>query len=171
MYLCWWGGRLYCIKRVTEAQLFVLLPISCLTAVIAGIQPGRDLWRGKYTTKHVSFHTWGLSTSSSRWLWAAPTRTATLVWRVPSTGRKSTIRNATLPRIRGRPCARPAHTTACSAAYGLPGISSNSPRAAAHAKLPSRSSCQPINALLLRKYGACRHSCNSKSIHCFSSEV
>lgn len=155
---------MYCIKHITETQLFVPLPVSCFIAVIAGIQPGRDLWRDKCTPRHVSFHTWGFSTSSSRWLWATSARTAALVPRVCSTWRKSTIWNAALPRIHGRPCARPA-------AYEPSGTSSNLPRAAAHAKFSTRSSCEPICALLLRNYRACSHSCNSKSINCFSFEV
>lgn len=143
------------------------LPVSCFIAVIAGIQSGRDIWGGKCTTKHVSFHTWGLSTSSSRWLWATPSRSAA-VWRVSSPWRKSTIWNASLPRIPRRPCARPAHTTTWSAAYELSWTSTDSPRAAAHAKLSTRSSWEPI---LPRSYRACSHSCNSKTVHCFSFEV
>lgn len=157
---------MYCVKHVTETQLFVTLPVSCFIAVLAGIQPGWDLWRDKCTPRHVSCHTWGLPTSSSRWLWAASPRTAALVRRVPSPWRKPTVRNATVPGIWGWPCARPAHTS-CSAAYELSRTSSNSPRAAAHAKLSNRSSCEPVYALLLRNYRAC----TSKSVHCFSFEV
>lgn len=28
-YLCWWGGRLYCIKHINKTQPFVHLPIPC----------------------------------------------------------------------------------------------------------------------------------------------
>lgn len=161
-------------------MLSMLLKLNCLytflsltlLAVIAGIQPGRDLWRDKCTTRHVSFNPWGLSPSPSRWLWATSIRTTAFLWRVSSTWRKSTIRNASLPRIPRWCCARPAHTTTWSAAYGLPRTTtSNLPRAAADAKLSTRPSCESFYALLPRNYRARGLSCNSKSIRCFCFEI
>jgi len=161
------GGEGRCIvvsELLKLNRLYTFLSLA-LFAVIAGIQPGRDLWRDKRTARHISFSTWGLSSSPSRWLWATSIRTTALLRRVSSTWRKSTIRNASLPGVPRRSRARPAHTTAWSAAYDLSRTStSNLPRAAAHAKLS-------INALLPRNdraYGLFR---NSKSIQCVCFEV
>lgn len=163
------GGCIVLSALLKLNRLYAFLSLALL-AVIAGVQPGRDLWRDKRTTRHISFDTWGLSPSPSRWFWATSIRTTALLWRVSSTRRKSTIRNAGLPRIPRWRCAWPAPTTAWSAAYELSRTTaSNLSRAAAHAKLSTRPSCESFYARLPRNYRAYGLSCNSKSIQglCF----
>lgn len=168
------GRKGGCIVLSTLSKLnhlYTFLSLALL-AVIAGIQPGRDLWRDKHTTRHISFNTWGLSPSPSRWLWTTASRTTALLWRVSSTWRKSTIWNVSLPRILRWCYARPAHTITWSAAYELSSsTTSNLRRAAAHAKLSTGPSCESICTLLHWNYRAYSFSCNSKSIKCFCFEM